>query len=391
MSEHPAEARLEVDIERRIHPGLTLRARFALGPECGVVFGPSGAGKSSLLRLIAGLDRPDKGYIRLDQVVLFDDSRQLRVPLRSRRIGMIFQEDLLFPHLDVFHNVAFGLADQPRPAARVRVSEVAELCGISGLLDRPVSALSGGERQRVGLARALAPRPRLLLCDEPVSALDLESRFLLLERLAAIQRFESIPVLYVTHAPAEAVAVGSRLFLLREGRITAEGPPLEVLTTHARGHEAFGELRNVFAGRVVSHLDGGSATCLELDGGPPLIVPYQQVPVGCRLSVAIRAEEVLLARGPIAGGLSARNIVPGTVAQILPHQREAEVIVRTGDLDWMVSVVEPALAALDLHPGAKVHLVVKARSCHVLGVFSPQAGAGAAAAPTASSEKQVRS
>ena len=116
-----------------------------------------------------------------------------------------------------------------------------------------------------------------------------------------------------------------------------------------------------------SHLDGGSATCLELDGGPLLIVPYQQVPVGCRLSVAIRAEEVLLARGPIAGGLSARNIMPGTVARILPHQREAEVIVRTGNLDWIVSVVEPALAALDLRPGVEVHLVVKARSCHVLG------------------------
>ena len=111
------------------------------------------------------------------------------------------------------------------------MAEVAALCGVEHLLDRHTETLSGGERQRVGLARALAPRPRLLLCDEPVSALDLANRHALLERIRAVQRAERIPMLYVTHSPAEAIALGSRLFLLDGGRIVAEGPPLEVLST----------------------------------------------------------------------------------------------------------------------------------------------------------------
>ena len=144
---------------------------------------------------------------------------------------MIFQDDWLFPHLNVAANIRFGLKGWRRDEAEARLAEVAALCGVEQLLDRQPETLSGGERQRVGLARALAPRPRLLLCDEPVSALDLANRHALLERLRAVQRAVAIPMLYVTHSPAEAIALGSRLFLLEEGRIVAEGPPLDVLAT----------------------------------------------------------------------------------------------------------------------------------------------------------------
>src|SRR4029077_20020033 len=134
----------------------------------------SGAGKTTLLRLIAGLDAPDGGRIRLGDAVLFDSGAKINQRLRDRRVGMIFQDDLLFPHLSVAANIRFGLKEQPRAQAESRLAEVAALCGVAALLDRRPETLSGGERQRVGLARALAPRPRLLLCDEPVSALDLE-------------------------------------------------------------------------------------------------------------------------------------------------------------------------------------------------------------------------
>ena len=215
---------------------------------------------------------------------------------------MIFQDDLLFPHLSVAANIRFGLKGRPRAEADARLAEVAALCGVEPLLDRRPATLSGGERQRVGLARALAPRPRLLLCDEPVSALDLASRHALIERLRAVQRAEAIPVLYVTHSPAEAIALGSRLFLLARGSIVAQGPPLDVLAGRRPGSaDRLEGVRNVFPAEVEGHAPDGGATRLRLLDGPPLIVPFHDQPPGTRLTVAVRADDILLARGPILG------------------------------------------------------------------------------------------
>jgi molybdate transport system ATP-binding protein len=357
---------LEATLARRVHPGLVLDVALRLGPECGVVFGPSGSGKTSLLRMIAGLDRPDSGRLRLGDAVLFDGQGRRSTPLRDRRIGMIFQDDLLFPHLDAAANVRFGLKGWPRAEADARLAEVAALCGIEAFLRRSPATLSGGERQRVGLARALAPRPRLLLCDEPVSALDLAGRNALVDRLRAVQRAEAIPVLYVTHSPEEAIALGSRLFLLRDGRIAAEGPPLDLLA--AEGFGAAGHLegvRNVFRAVVARHEEGG--TVVRLDGGPELVVARIDRPAGSTLAVGVRSDDVLLARAPVEG-LSARNLLFGRVERVVPHAggAEVEVVARTGAVAWLVSVVPSAVAALGLNEGVEVWLVVKARSVRVL-------------------------
>jgi molybdate transport system ATP-binding protein len=334
---------------------------------CGVLFGASGAGKTTLLRLIAGLATPEQGRVRLGATVLFDGPSRVNRPLRLRQVGMIFQDDLLFPHLDVAANIRFGLKGQPRPHAEARLAEVAALCGIEPLLGRRPATLSGGERQRVGLARALAPRPRLLLCDEPVSALDLESRYALIDRLGAVQRTEAIPVLYVTHSPAEAITLGARLFLLADGTIIDQGPPLEVLARQPQrpGSVAgLGDVRNVFPATLEGHADDGAATVVRLQDGPSLVVPFHDAAPGTPLSVSVLAEEILLARGTI-DGLSARNLIAGTVEQVVAHGSDAEVLVRTGGTVWIASVVVPAVAALGLSPGSAVYLIIKARSCHV--------------------------
>ena len=356
---------LEVRVVRRIHGDLTLDLTLRLDREIGVLFGPSGAGKTSILRLITGLARPDAGTIRLGDSVLFDSARSIDEPLRRRRIGMIFQDDLLFPHLSVAANIVFGLNREGRARREVRLAEVSALCGVEHLLDRRPASLSGGERQRVGLARALAPRPRLLLCDEPVSALDLPNRHALIDRLRAVQQSEGIPVLYVTHSPAEAIAVGTRLFFLERGKLIAEGPPLDVLSSvRGRSFIHLEEVRNTFPARIEDHSRDHGETRLRLDGGPILIVPFLDQPPGTPVLAEVRAEDILLARGPIAG-LSARNLIAGVVERVVPHGPEAEVIVRTGDVAWIVSVISPAVEQLSLSPGAGVHMIIKARSCHV--------------------------
>ena len=366
---------LEARIVRRIHQTFTVDVSFNLGCERAILFGASGAGKTSLLRLISGLSRPDSGRVSLGGKTLFDSAAHIDEPLRNRQIGMIFQDDRLFPHLCVAANITFGLKGWKRRPARDRLAEVAALCGVENLLGRMPEMLSGGERQRVGLARALAPQPRLLLCDEPVSALDLANRHALLDQLRKVQQALAIPMLYVTHSPSEAIALGSRLFLMKAGHIVAVGAPLDVFSTSGDlpgRAETWESVRNVFPARVANHDAAQGASLLELDGGPVLWVPSLDRPAGTRVLVDVRADDILLSRDHLTG-LSARNQLIGRVEQLVRHGTEAEVIVRTDGLEWIVSVVANALDQLAISPGARVHLIIKARSCHVVGLESSPA------------------
>jgi molybdate transport system ATP-binding protein len=364
----PREDGLKARVIRKVHESLTLDVSLELGLEAGILLGPSGAGKTTLLRLISGLMQPDEGRVCLGGKVLFDSDRGVNEPLRNRRIGMIFQDDRLFPHLSVAANIGFGLKGYERGPARSRLAEVAVLCGVEKLLGRAPESLSGGERQRVGLARALAPRPRVLLCDEPVSALDLANRHVLLEHLRNVQKALAIPMLYVTHSPAEALALGSHLFLLEAGRIVSEGSPLDVLSRDGQlpvASNTWENIRNVFTARVAEHAIPSSGSTIALDGGPELVVPFLNLPRGTPVLVAVRADDIILSKGP-QSGLSARNQLPGAVDRIVHRGPEAEVIVKTGGISWIASVVDSALDQLGLSPGAPVHLIIKARSCQVL-------------------------
>ncbi len=183
-----------------------------------------------------------------------------------------------------------------------------------------------------------------------------------------VQQALAVPMLYVTHSPGEALALGSRLFLLEAGRIVTSGTPLDVLSRSGKvpaGSDAWEGVRNVFPARVANHDAAHGASLLELEGGPALTIPSLHQPPGTRVLVAVRADDILLSLQPLIG-LSARNQIAGHVEELVRHGSEAEIIVRTGHLTWIVSVVEGAVEQLAILPGSRVHLIIKARSCQIL-------------------------
>lgn len=229
---------------------LALKARrgsFYLDIECNlaapwtVVFGPSGAGKSTLLRLVAGLDRmvrPDSGHIAIHGQLVTDTVTGTYLRPGKREVGLVAQQPALFPHLRVAENVAYGLTNLGRQARAERVSAMLELVGAASLADRSPHALSGGEAQRVALARALAPMPRLLLLDEPLSALDAETRDQVLARLQSWLGERAIQTILVTHDAADALATQAEVVVLREGKLAALGPAAEVLAAERKRLQA---------------------------------------------------------------------------------------------------------------------------------------------------------
>jgi len=194
------------------------------------LFGPSGAGKTLTLRHIAGLERVGEGRISLHGRLLADAAAGHHLPPRERRVGYLFQEYAVFPHLDVARNIAFGLADRPRREREARVAALLEMVDLAGFDGRRVRGLSGGERQRVALARALAPEPALLLLDEPFAALDFRVRRALRGSLREVQRRTGVPMVLVTHSLAEVRELADHLVLMDRGRVLAEGRTADVLS-----------------------------------------------------------------------------------------------------------------------------------------------------------------
>jgi molybdate transport system ATP-binding protein len=221
---------LRIDVEHTLGE-LTLHVDCALWAPWTVLFGPSGAGKTSLLRVLGGLTRPHQGRVVLHGRTLADSSNGTWVSPAQREIGFVTQRPTLFPNLNVSANVAFGLRGLSRQSSEERVVQMLELFQASQLARRMPADLSGGERQRVALARALAPQPRLLLLDEPFTALDAGLKGLILEQLTHWLEEYKVPALYVSHDVAEAFQTSADVMVIERGKIKAQGPPETVLAT----------------------------------------------------------------------------------------------------------------------------------------------------------------
>jgi len=213
---------LVVDVEKRLGE-FSLIAAFSGETGATALFGPSGAGKTSLANMIAGLLRPDRGRIVVDDVVLFDSTARIDVPAWCRRIGYVFQEGRLFPHLSVHHNLTYGRWMGGQPADGAAFAQAIELLDLGNLLDRRPGKLSGGERQRVAVGRALLMRPRLLLLDEPLASLDAARKQEILPYLKRLRDEAKVPLVYVSHDPAEVKQIATRVVRLDEGRVVATG------------------------------------------------------------------------------------------------------------------------------------------------------------------------
>jgi molybdate transport system ATP-binding protein len=369
-SDSTVSSALQVRVRRTLTSedgSFQLDVAFALEKGITILFGPSGAGKTTLLDCIAGLTDPDQGQIATGARVMFDSEEGINLSPRERKIGYVFQDLALFPHLTVEANVAYGIGGLKAEDRKRRLADSLESLGIADLSARRPAELSGGERQRVALARALVTQPSVLLLDEPLAALDMPVRMKIAEDLRKSIQSLPIPLLYVTHSRDEVFMLGERMLMLERGKIIAEGTPHQVMS--APRSETVAQLagfENVFDAEVTSiREERGTMTCKLGERKVELETPLVRAEVGSKLRVGVSAGDVLLATSaPV--GLSARNILPGKLVSL--WQRDMIVVARVDcGVEMSVHLTLAARDALQLSPGRPVWLIVKTHSCHLLG------------------------
>ena len=330
-----------------------------------VLFGPSGTGKTMTLRAIAGLAAPQDGKIEVGGQVVYDHAAGAWLPPPLRRVGYMPQDYLLFPHLDIAGNIAFGLHNLDPVSRAHRVSQLVEALQLGGLERRRVWELSGGQRQRAALARAMAPRPAVLLLDEPFSALDMELRRTVRGELRAVLKAARVPVVLVTHDREEALALGDAVQVMEQGRTIASGEPVRVLghPPQARVARLVG-VENLLR-LAVRAVDTQAGVTVCERNGTSLEIPLVNARIGEEITVGIRADDIILASEE-PRGLSARNRLPGRVASVEPWRAGYEVTLDCG-FPLRCHVTQGALRELGITPGKAVWAVVKASSCFVVG------------------------
>jgi molybdate transport system ATP-binding protein len=337
-----------------------LDASFEAPPGVTVLFGRSGSGKTTVVNAVAGLLRPDRGRIVVDGEPVLDTVNGTMLPPHRRRMGYVFQDGRLFPHLTVRQNLLYGRWFAGMKAGE-ELPRIADLLGIGGLLDRRPAGLSGGEKQRVAIGRAILSNPRLLLMDEPLAALDEGRKAEILPYLERLRDELGLPILYVSHSVAEVARLATTVVLLEAGRVVAVGPATEVLADPAMAPVmGLREAGAMLTARLVEQ-DGDGLTRFETGGGP-LWLPQVEAAAGSVLRLRILAQDVMLAvERP--RGISALNVLAGLVEEVrLGEGPGAMVRVRVGEEVLLARITRRSVGVLELAPGRPVFAVLKAVS-----------------------------
>ena len=322
-----------------------------------VLFGRSGSGKTTIANAVAGLLRPDQGRIVARERVLMDSDRGLWLPPHKRRIGYIFQDGRLFPHLTVRQNLTYGRWFAPRDARPEDLSHVVEMLGIGNLLTRRPGGLSGGEQSRVAIGRALLAAPRLIIADEPLAALDDARKAEIMPYLERLRDQVEIPILYVSHSAAEVARLATTVVALENGRVIRQGAAAEVLADPAvtpLGARSAGAL---LTARVSAHHPDGLT---ELDaGGCPLFLPRIDQAPGSATRIRIAAHDVIVSMAR-PEGVSALNILPATVLDIRAGDGPGAILqLQTPAGAVLARITRRSVAALGLRPGDACHAMIK--------------------------------
>ena len=355
---------IEFSLRHQWPGGPALAIDFLATGGATALFGPSGAGKSSVVGVIAGLMRARAARVVVEGMVLTDTERRIHVPTEQRRLGLVFQDARLFPHMTVRSNLSYGL--KRAQGGGIRFDDVVDLLGIETLLARRPHTLSGGERQRVAIGRALLAQPRLLLMDEPLASLDAARKEEILPYLLRLKQALALPIVYVTHALDEVLAIADTLVLLEHGEVRAAG---SVADMTARGDvplAARDDAGAVMEARVAEHHPARQLSLLR--AGPlALWVPLVAGGLGTRLRVRIPAREIILAiEAPV--GISLHNILPMVVVAVTEDaaRHTAMVELGTGEVRLLARITPDAVTRLALQPGRPVLALVKSISVDVL-------------------------
>ncbi len=330
---------------------------FEAPPGVTVLFGRSGSGKTSVVNAVAGLLRPEKGRIAVGDRVLLDTATKTCLPPHRRRLGYIFQEGRLFPHLTVRQNLAYGRWFAPRAAPPVDPDRVIEMLSLGPLLDRRPRLLSGGEKQRVAIGRALLAAPELILADEPLAALDAARKEEILPYFERLRDQVSVPILYVSHAVGEVARLATTVVVLEAGQVVRQGSAEEVFADPAVAPTGVRDVGAVLDTRIAQHHADG-LTELEA-GGARLFLPRIDKAPGQPVRVRIAAQEVMLSlERPV--GLSALNVLPGTVEAIREGTGPGAIVsVRTAAGIVLSRITRRSVESLGLTPGMACHAIVK--------------------------------